>query len=79
MTHSCPCTYIRFLCYPSRHVVNVLQNLTLFGVAIVTMLLTSDLCEAILPMILITRCHWILVTAVALMPLAYVARPKDFW
>jgi len=64
-----------------RNFVSVLNNIGLFGVSIVFLILCADniqdIADEAVPQM--NTCLWLIVVAAALWPLTWVGSPKDFW
>lgn len=80
-THTFIIIYSRFIVWFFRHIVNVVQGVTLFGVSTVSILLSAQLLDSILSTTLpeMGLCSWLLVCGVALIPLSWLSSPKEFW
>jgi len=65
----------------ARTFVSILNNVGLFGVSVVFMILCADniasLTYEALPQM--NKCLWLLVVAAALWPFTWIGTPKDFW
>ena len=59
----------------------MVQCVTLFGVSIVTILLSAEIVESILMPVLpnVTVCTWLVVCGAVLVPLSWLGTPKEFW
>ncbi|GIY87877.1 hypothetical protein CDAR_499711 [Caerostris darwini] len=62
-----------------RYFVSFCIDSTLFGVAIVFLLLSSQLIGALAASWGISFCYWILIFAAVLWPLMFLGTPEDFW
>ncbi|XP_066955144.1 uncharacterized protein [Macrobrachium rosenbergii] len=76
-----PAMAYRTLGMPGWHFVNVMQCVTLFGVSIVTILLSGELLTYILTEYLpnLTVCCWLVVVGCVMVPLSWFGSPKEFW
>ncbi len=57
-------------------------EVNLFGTAVVDMLLASENIQSIIENnfdVDISFCYWLLLIAMVLIPLTWLATPKDFW
>lgn len=62
-----------------RYVVSFCVDFTLFGVATVFLLLSSQMIGDLAAKFGITFCYWILILAAFLCPLMWLGTPDDFW
>ncbi|KAK8382156.1 hypothetical protein O3P69_015248 [Scylla paramamosain] len=76
-----PAMALRTLGKPGWYIVNTVQCVTLFGVSIVTILLSAEIVESVLMPLLpnVTVCTWLVVCGVVLVPLSWLGTPKEFW
>ncbi|XP_050736625.1 uncharacterized protein LOC127008521 [Eriocheir sinensis] len=76
-----PAMAFRTLGWPGWYTVNVVQCVTLFGVSIVTILLSAELLESVFTPVLpkLTMCSWVLVCGAVLVPLSWLGTPREFW
>ncbi|CAG5136187.1 unnamed protein product, partial [Candidula unifasciata] len=66
---------------PGRMVVSCAINITLFGVAVVFLLLASENIQSLIKSAGkdISFCYWLIIVAGALLPISWLGTPKDFW
>ncbi|XP_045138356.1 amino acid transporter AVT1B-like [Portunus trituberculatus] len=76
-----PAMALRTLGKAGWYIVNVVQCVTLFGVSIVTILLSAEIVESVLNPLLpnVTVCTWLVVCGAVLVPLSWLGTPKEFW
>ncbi|BFZ24661.1 hypothetical protein BsWGS_27700 [Bradybaena similaris] len=66
---------------PGRLIVSCAINITLFGVAVVFLLLASENIQSLVKSAGkdISFCYWLIIVAGALLPISWLGTPKDFW
>lgn len=76
-----PAMALRTLGRPGWYLVTVIQCVTLFGVSIVTILLSAELVASVLAPLLptLTVCSWVLACGCVFIPLSWLGSPKEFW
>ncbi|KFM73288.1 Proton-coupled amino acid transporter 3, partial [Stegodyphus mimosarum] len=62
-----------------RYIVSFCNDFTLFGVATVFLLLSSELIGTLASSWGISFCYWVLILAAILCPLMWLGTPEDFW
>ncbi|GBN38749.1 Amino acid transporter AVT1E [Araneus ventricosus] len=63
----------------TQHIVSFCIDVNLFGVAIVFLLLSSQLIASVAHNSGVSFCYWVLILAVFLCPLMWLGTPDDFW
>ncbi|XP_074642009.1 uncharacterized protein LOC141899538 isoform X1 [Tubulanus polymorphus] len=78
-----PYPAIAFVAYgkPGRIAVSISNNVTLFGVGVVFLLLSSEITADLISNsgLKVSSCYWLLIIAGVLTPFTWLGSPKDMW